>query len=201
MEENDDDASAGGSHSGSENDDSNLSDADINESEAETERLYDTPSKNVNIRNVPGSGTDREKNQLARTRDRAFQPSPSKLKHQLLNARDAEKPEGDDDESLSDADDADDDDEGGEDDASEASSEPVEGPTQAQSSFPDERGQGGDAAGKKPSDSLDVNQSSSSESRKRKRSPVADQSESDQPLTKRIGSVGTADRGRAATAP
>lgn len=80
-------------------DDSDLSDLETNDSEAETERLYDTPRKN----NAQSSNavTDTDGEQAKREKNtRAFQRSPSKLQEQIQADVDAESGDDDNDEPL-----------------------------------------------------------------------------------------------------
>jgi hypothetical protein len=180
--EDDDVQSEAGSRSTSPHDDeSNLSEVDINDSEAETERLFETPPKPSKVRSGPGAGSDTRATTTTPLRGGAFQPSPSKLKQQL-HTRD--EIGGDiDNSSLS----SNDDDGRGdmdEDAASEASSETTtralaSGRPREQKINPGKDEPGVETRGV--------------DNRKRKRSPVVDQSESDLPRRKRIGSVGVID--------
>lgn len=145
--------------------DSALSDAgsdensEANDTEAETERLYDTP-RNQRQRDVVVD----QYNQ-----GQVFEHTPSKLRSAARLIGDDNNDR--DDESLSG------------DDASVASGE--DSPTKP----PGSKDTSVDGEGKR--DSLE---------RKRKRSPMADQSESDQPLRKRITSIGAAEAGADADA-
>ncbi|KAK0731297.1 Sds3-like-domain-containing protein [Lasiosphaeris hirsuta] len=164
-------------------DDSKLSEMDVNDSEAETERLYDTPPKNGVSRDMLNILSEVGNRQFVDRRARAFERSPSKLQQQLQAELAAANPPSDND-SLSDADDGEDD------DASLASSEPepdsakdqrLRSPTQT----------------KKPQETIATTESAatqlarqdSQESRKRKRPSLAEQSEAEQPLRKRTGSI------------
>ncbi len=179
----DDEASGRGSRSvsaGDEDDDSNLSEVDVHDSEAETERLYDTPEKNHSLRDAAASSPESGGKPANPYRDRAFEPSPSKLKQQVPAAADHEHDDGDD--SLSD-------DEGGEEEDDDSSeTEPRVPPIHAfQSQSPSE-------SKKALADTQRSNRGAKSDTRKRKRSLVADNSESDQPLRKRLGSVAASER-------
>jgi len=181
--EDDDGASAAGTGSGSDrnDDDSNLSDVDINDSEAETERLYDTPQKSSNIHNTTGATAE-----ASGRRDRPFEPSPSKLKQQIYAHGSAED-KGGALRSLSH-------------DGEIASDGSSESPIQTRlSRLANGRSPSGGRKGqntrseKQSTSAQDQNKGTSSNDRKRKRSPATDHSESDQPLRKRIGSVGAGD--------
>ncbi|KAK1755190.1 transcriptional regulatory protein DEP1 [Echria macrotheca] len=164
-------------------DESKLSEMDINDSEAETERLYDTPPKESAKRDALSILSDAGSRQFIDRRGRVFERSPSKLQQQLQAELDAENAVSDND-SLSDAEEEEDD------DASLASSEPEPQPSKDLKRSP--------AQSKKthetiPNNSLQASQltrQDSQESRKRKRSSAAEQSELDQPLRKRTGSIG-----------
>lgn len=133
--------------------------SEANDTEAETERLYDTP-RNQRQRDVVVD----QYNQ-----GQVFEHTPSKLRSAARLIGDDNNDR--DDESLSG------------DDASVASGE--DSPTKP----PGSKDTSVDGEGKR--DSLE---------RKRKRSPMADQSESDQPLRKRITSVGATETGADADA-
>lgn len=65
-------------------DESKLSDVDINDdSEAETERLYDTPPKDRVSRDIVDAAGEPGTRQFTDRRDRTFEPSPSKLQQQI----------------------------------------------------------------------------------------------------------------------
>ena len=167
-------------------DESKLSEMDINDSEAETERLYDTPQKDKATRDVLGARGELGSRQFVDRRDRVFERSPSKLQQQLQAELDAEN--ASDNESLSEVDEEED-----EEELSRASSEaqpdpkptkdrPLRSPSQPK---------------KKPEPIVSAASSNShlasqesQDSRKRKRSSVAGQSELEQPLRKRTGSIG-----------
>ncbi|KAK3394614.1 Sds3-like-domain-containing protein [Podospora didyma] len=177
----------GHSDADSESDDeSKLSEMDVNDSEAETERLYDTPPKSTESRDILNIVGDVGNRQFIDRRDRVFERSPSKLQQQLqatLDARDAAS----DNNYLSEGEEEDDDDVSM---ASRASSEhaPEPGVPNAQRS-PYQH--------KKPPEVIPSTESTISEtisqesleSRKRKRLSLAEQSESEQPLRKRTGSI------------
>lgn len=221
-DEDDNGSRAGRSHSGSDNEDeSALSEVepDINDSEAETERLYDTPTKAKNIKDgvdaesSPESVTSPTK-RLAQTRDRTFQASPSKLKQQLHADSDADEDE-DDDDALSDAEDEENNEADGEEEAAADDREATRSSRRRSLAAKEQAKKLGqspsvgnkttkeDANGDKeetpvPTPVLLRSQRSNSDTRKRKRSPTTDPSESDQPLRKRIGS-GSGGIGRDAT--
>lgn len=64
-------------------DESKLSDVDINDSEAETERLYDTPPKDRVSRDIVDTAGEPGTRQFTDRRDRTFERSPSKLQQQI----------------------------------------------------------------------------------------------------------------------
>lgn len=221
-DEDDNGSRAARSHSGSDNDESALSEveADINDSEAETERLYDTPTKAKNIKDgvdaesSPESVTSPTK-RLAQTRgDRTFQASPSKLKQQLHADSEADEDEEDED-ALSDAEDEENNEADGEEEAAADDREATRSSRRRSLAAKEQAKKLGqspslgskttkeDANGDKeetpvPTPALLRSQRSNSDTRKRKRSPTTDPSESDQPLRKRIGS-GSGGAGRDAT--
>lgn len=136
--------------------------SDGNDTEAETERLYDTP-RNRRQRDVIVD----QYNQ-----GQVFEHTPSKLR------RTTDPEERDRDQDGDDDDDADHESVSG-DEASVASSADDADETPSKPVFKSQR-------------LLDSAPSSDSLDRKRKRSPVADNSETDQPQKKRTGSVGAA---------
>jgi hypothetical protein len=166
-------------------DESKLSEVDVNDSEAETERLYDTPPKNGATRdivNTTGEGSRR----FTDRRDRIFERSPSKLHQQLradIETGDATSSHN----SVSEGEDGEDD------DVSIPSSEPEVDSTKeprlraATLAKKSQTAPSKDAPTSHP-------RKSSADSRKRKRSSAAEHSESEQPLKKRTGSVSAADR-------
>jgi len=161
----------------SDTDDSKLSEVDVNDSEAETERLYDTPRKNSAARAIvnPAGGrrfTDR--------RDRGFQPSPSKLQQQLKADGDAEEiASGHNTGTEAEQEDGDDisaaytdtDDDGG-----KKAQPPRSSPTLVKKSQP---------VSSADTPAPQASRKNSADSRKRKRSLVTEQSDSEQPLKKR----------------
>lgn len=178
--EDEDDDAAGGNSDG----ESRLSDVDVNDSEAETERLYDTPQKNTPRRGLTNGATDAGGKQFIDRRLATFEPSPSKLQQQVradVTAAD----DGSDDDSLSEPDD----------DISMASSEPD--PALAKAHKSRSQSQANDSPETKAGDTkvaADPVEEEAIETRKRKRSSVAEQSELDQPLRKRTGSIGSTPR-------
>ncbi|KAK7701095.1 Transcriptional regulatory protein [Diaporthe eres] len=168
--------------------DSNLSEIETNDSEAETERLYDTPRKN---NTQPSDSISNAKIDKRRSPDKAahtFQRSSSKLQGKTQAGLGAGSG-GDDNDGLSDdRHDADDEDKGSTVD-SEADSEKEEGVTRAKASQ-NQRTKSQEShiiasstlAGSGSDNSL-------ADSKKRKRSPVAERSDSNQPLRKRTASI------------
>lgn len=167
-------------------DDSKLSEVDVNDSEAETERLYESPRKGDDALDILNTSSGTVTRQFVDRRDRVFERSPSKLQQQIQADLDAENAASNDN-SLSDADEEDDD------DASVASSEPEPDAELTTRKQPGSRpGQDKKAQAVVPSaDSTQpkLSRQDSTESRKRKRPSVAEQSESEQPLSKRTGSI------------
>lgn len=165
--------------------DSNLSEIETNDSEAETERLYDTPRKN---NTQPSDSIPNAKIDKRRSPDKAahtFQRSSSKLQSKTQG----DESGGDDNDGLSDdRHDADDEDKGSTVD-SEPDSEKEEGVTRAKASQ-NQRTKSQEShiiasstlAGSGSDNSL-------ADSKKRKRSPVAERSDSNQPLRKRTASI------------
>ncbi|KKY37158.1 putative transcriptional regulatory protein [Diaporthe ampelina] len=168
--------------------DSNLSEIETNDSEAETERLYDTPRKN---NAQPSDSIPNAKIDKRRSPDKAahaFQRSSSKLQGNTQADLGAESG-GDDNDGLSDdRHDADDEDKVST-VGSEADSEKEEGVPRAKASQ-NQRTKSQEShiiasstlAGSGSDNSL-------ADSRKRKRSPVAVRSASNQPLRKRTASI------------
>lgn len=160
---------------------SKLSEPDVNDSEAETERLYDTPPKNAPAREI----IDRPRvsggqHFLERRRDRNFEPSPSKLQQQIRAEAEADRDASDND-SLSDPDD----------DVSVASSEAE----QADNKGDQSRSPSFIKKSSQPSkqDSIPTPGTSAHDlldTKKRKRSSAAEQLDTEQPLQKRTGSAG-----------
>ncbi|KAK4193522.1 Sds3-like-domain-containing protein [Podospora australis] len=186
-----------GAHGGPDSDlasepeeDSKLSEVDVNDSEAETERLYDTPPKNGATRDIvnPVDGTGIRR--FTDRRERAFERSPSKLQQQLKADMDAEAvANGNNDGSEEEEEEAEDD------DVSMASadreSEPPVKALQQRSPTQEKKSQLAD------SNESAISQGSSddsTESRKRKRSSVAESAETERPPKKRTGSIDPADR-------
>jgi len=197
-DDDDDEASIARSRTPSEID-SNLSEVDINDSEAETERLYDTPPKAADRTASSGAGWDvtggNGKHFLA-NRDRAFEPSPSKLKQQLRSHAGALKNGGrggGDDESLSGHQGDSGQEEGEDDNVSEASSGSISRTAAVSNSEDTTFLSGRDVLAKRVDSAAALLSALGSDGRKRKRSTAADLSESDQPLRKRTGSVGKGD--------
>jgi len=195
LDDDDDEPSVARSRSPSENEDSNLSEVDVNDSEAETERLYNTPPKAANSASISGSSWDAAggpgKHFLA-TRDRGFEHSPSKLKQQLRIYSGVENGSGggDDDESLSGHEGDSGHEEGEDDNVSEASSGSAFQTAAASNGEDNSSVSGREALAERVDSAAAALSALVSDGRKRKRSPVADLSESDQPLRKRTGSVG-----------
>lgn len=165
--------------------DSNLSEIETNDSEAETERLYDTPRKNNAHPADSISNAKIDKRRSPEKITRTFQRSSSKLQAKTQG----DESGGDDNDALSDdRHDADDEDKGSTVD-SEADSEKEEGVTRAKGSQ-NQRTRSQEShiiasstlAGSGSDNSL-------ADSKKRKRSPVAERADSNQPLRKRTASV------------
>ncbi|KAL1865473.1 Transcriptional regulatory protein [Diaporthe australafricana] len=168
--------------------DSNLSEIETNDSEAETERLYDTPRKN---NTQPGDPIPSAKTHPKQSPDKpahVFQRSSAKLQGQTQVDAGAESG-GDDNDGLSDdRHDADDEDKGSTVD-SEADSEKEEGGTREK--VPQTQRTKSQESHIIASSTLAGSGSDNSllDSRKRKRSPVTEQSDSNQPLRKRTASI------------
>jgi hypothetical protein len=167
-------------------DESKLSDLDVNDSEAETERLYDTPPKNGATRDIVNTAGDAGNRRFTDRRDRVFERSPSKLHQQLranIDAEDANSGRN----SASEAEDGEDD------DLSMPSSEPE------LDSVKEHRLRPPTALAKKshavpaPDTPTSHPRKNSVDSRKRKRPSVAENSESEQPPKKRTGSISAAE--------
>lgn len=168
-------------------DDSKLSELDVNDSEAETERLYDTPPKNGATRDIVNTAAESGNRLFTDRRDRVFERSPSKLHQQLRTDIDTgEVASGRN--SASEAEDGEDD------DLSLPSSEP-------ELDSIEERRLRSPTLVKKnqivPSTDTPTShpRKNSADSRKRKRPSVAEQSESEQPPKKRAGSASAVDGG------
>ncbi|CAK7210443.1 Transcriptional regulatory protein [Sporothrix curviconia] len=212
-DEDDEGSRAARSPSASDNDESVLSEVepDVNDSEAETERLYDTPTKAKNLKDgvdgadaesSPESVASPTKRLAAQARDRTFQASPSKLKQQLHADSDADEDEEDDD-ALSEAEDEENNEADGEEEAAADDRELTRSSRRRSLAAKEQAKKAGVDGDKEetpvPTPALLRSQRSNSDTRKRKRSPTTDPSESDQPLRKRIGS-GTGAAGRDAIA-
>ncbi|CAK7268279.1 Transcriptional regulatory protein [Sporothrix epigloea] len=203
-DEDDDGSRAARSPSASDNDESALSDVgpDINDSEAETERLYDTPTKMKNLKdgtdadNSPESLPSPIKRLAAQVRDRKFQASPSKLKQQLHALSDVDTDnddDDDDDDALTEAEDEENNEADGGEEAAAADLDRMRG-SRRRSLTARQQAEKTAAVEEKeetptPTPAI-LRQLSSSDTRKRKRSHTTDPSESDQPLRKRAGSGG-----------
>jgi len=168
-------------------DDSKLSELDVNDSEAETERLYDTPPKNGATRDIVNTAAESGNRLFTDRRDRVFERSPSKL-HQQLRADIDTGDVASGRNSPSEAEDGEDD------DLSLPSSEP-------ELDSIEERRLRSPTLVKKsqivPSTDTPTShpRKNSADSRKRKRPSVAEQSESEQPPKKRAGSASAVDGG------
>ena len=191
----DDHESEGGRDSAShaatddEDDESNLSEIDVNDSEAETERLYDTPRKNTDIRDTVIISNETTNGGTPGPRERLFERSPSKLQQQIqadVDAENAREEEDDDDELSDEPEDEDNHDSNSSVAPSEAESEHEE-PVAAKKASPSPEKQDEIVASSTIVE--DVTLDSVEDTRKRKRSPTAEVSDSDQPLRKRTGSV------------
>lgn len=167
--------------------DSNLSDLETNDSEAETERLYDTPRRNqLHSNNALSTGNNEQLSTTTRSHS-AFQRSPSKLQEQTRTGAAAESGDDDNDDLSEDQQDADDEDKG-----SRVHSEAGHGKTIPSSTRKSLRNQRN-----KPQDSRlaassaatgSASDESSSETRKRKRSPLVNSPDIVEPARKTGGS-------------
>ncbi|KAL8295449.1 hypothetical protein RB597_008707 [Gaeumannomyces tritici] len=166
-----------GPDDGDHDDDSNLSDVDINDSEAETERLYDSPAKRKASRNGSPVRVDHGCD---------FQASPSKLNQQTrAAARGRGGGSGNGTGSSSEKDQSD-----SESSATPAARKPVrEVPVAKTPPKSRDVRRRGSQSSDRGNDPLDSNKNSTSDTRKRKRSPATGCVEADQPVRKRIGSV------------
>lgn len=182
------DRAQGPAHPPRDDSESNLSDIETNDSEAETERLYDTPRKNNsqagNMTTVPNL----ESKQSPLNPNRTYQRSPSKLQSQVQARIEAESGDDDNDDLTDERHDADDEDKGSivynEGDSDEEEGGNPGKPAQMQRNKSQESHI---VASSTLAGSLSDN--SSADSRKRKRSPVAEQTSSNQPPRKRAGSI------------
>ncbi|KAK4238018.1 Sds3-like-domain-containing protein [Achaetomium macrosporum] len=167
-------------------DDSKLSEVDVNDSEAETERLYDTPPKNGATCDIVNTAGDVGQKRFTDRRGRVFERSPSKLHQQLRAGLDVE--EVGNGRNLASEDEEDND------DVSMPSSDPEVGSVkkpQPESPLLAKKSQA------VPSKDITTSQStrkSSVDSRKRKRSSATEHSESELPLKKRTGPIGPVGR-------
>lgn len=185
-----------GAHGGADSDvvsepdeDSKLSEVDVNDSEAETERLYDTPPKNGATRDIVNSTDGTGIRRFTDRRERAFERSPSKLQQQLKADMEAEAvANGTNTGSEEEEEEAEDD------DASMASgdrdSEPPKGPPRRSPSQIKKH----QIPNANESNVSQGSSDDSTESRKRKRFSPTEQSETEQPPKKRMGSIDPADR-------
>ncbi|OIW35534.1 hypothetical protein CONLIGDRAFT_639803 [Coniochaeta ligniaria NRRL 30616] len=168
---------------GTDGDESMLSDADVNDSEAETERLYDTPPKNTTGRDTVYRAPESGVQLFLERRSRAFEPSPSKLQRQIKAH--ADEADGSDNDSLSDADD---------DDASTASNEPEQEAKPDESRSPSPVRKTSQPIKQDGVPTADAEKDEVIDTKKRKRSLAAEQLEEEQPLRKRTGSIGVPER-------
>lgn len=160
--------------------DSNLSDIETNDSEAETERLDVTPRKNKNGQsNITAAGANIEQKSSGDKNPRSFQRSPSKLQEQIRADVAAESESGDGD--------LDDDDE---DKGSEARSD-TEGArflTRASQSLR-KKAQEAHIVASSTAIGSHSSDGSSADSRKRKRTPLPDHTNTNDQAHKRAGSA------------
>lgn len=167
---------------------SNLSDIETNDSEAETERLYDTPRKNntqaINIATVAADGSK----QSPVKPNRASQRSPSKIQSQLQAGIVAEPYDEDNDDLTDERHDADDEDKGSI-VYNEADSDEEEGGHRQQASQLQRNKSQEPHIVTSSTLAGGLSDNSTEDSRKRKRSPLVEQSGSSQPLRKRGGST------------
>ncbi|KAK0669366.1 Sds3-like-domain-containing protein [Cercophora samala] len=170
--------------------DSKLSEADVNDSEAETERLFDTPPKNGATRDIVNTADGAGIRRFTDRRERVFERSPSKLQQQLQADIDAEDaPTGNN--SSEDEEAADDG------DVSMASSDREDEPTKRPSRQPPPRSPAQAKKNQITSTEQPISQANSedsSESKKRKRSSIAEVPEAEQPPKKRAASIDPVDR-------
>ncbi|KAK4205180.1 Sds3-like-domain-containing protein [Triangularia verruculosa] len=171
--------------------DSKLSEADVNDSEAETERLFDTPPKGGATRDIVNTADGAGIRRFTDRRERVFERSPSKLQQQLqadINVEDTPNGENssEDEEAADDG------------DVSMASSDREDKPTKRPSRRLPPRSP---AQAKKnqiisstEQPTSQANSDDSSESKKRKRSSVAEPPEAELPPKKRAASIDPADR-------
>lgn len=168
--------------------DSNLSDLETNDSEAETERLYDTPRRN---RLQPNNTSLTGNNELLSTSTRntnALQRSPSKLQEQVRTGVAAESGDDDNGDLSEDQPDADDEDKGSRDHSEVDNDKPVGSSTRK--SLRNQRNKPQDSRLVASSAAIGSNSDdSSTETRKRKRSPLAAPSDAVEPARKRGGSL------------
>ncbi|KAK4229090.1 Sds3-like-domain-containing protein [Podospora fimiseda] len=169
---------------------SKLSELDINDSEAETERLYDTPPKNGATRDIVNSVDGAVTRRFIDRRERAFERSPSKLHQQLQADIDAEAA----DNGHNSPSEEEDEEEGDDDDVSMASSdnEPDPEPVKLPQPRPPTTVKKTQVTNSTETNTLRRTSQDSAESRKRKRPSVVGQVESEQPPKKRasIDAVG-----------
>lgn len=160
---------------GTDGDESRLSDADVNDSEAETERLYDTPPKNTAGRDTVYRAPESGVQLFLERRTRTFEPSPSKLQRQIVDGADDS-----DNDSLSDVDD----------DASVASDEDdKDHAKQDESRSPSPVKKASQQTVNNDIPTTDTDKGEVIDTRKRKRSSAMEQLDNEQPLRKRTGSV------------
>ncbi|KAK3903769.1 Sds3-like-domain-containing protein [Staphylotrichum tortipilum] len=167
-------------------DESKLSDLDVNDSEAETERLYDTPPKNGATRDIVNTAGDAGNRRFTDRRDRVFERSPSKLHQQLranVDAEDANSGRN----SPSEPEDGEDD------ELSMPSSEPELDSVKEHRLRPPTTLAKKSHALPPPETPTSHPRRNSGDSRKRKRPSVAENSESEQPPKKRTGSISAAE--------
>lgn len=152
--------------------DSNLSDLETNDSEAETERLYDTPRRD---RLQPNNTSSTGNNELLSTSARgtsAVQRSPSKLQEQVRTGVAAESGDDDNEDLSEDQQDADDQDKGSRAQSEVENDKPVGSSTRK--SMRNQRNKPQDSRLVASSAALGSNSDdSSTDTRKRKRSPLA----------------------------
>lgn len=167
---------------------SNLSDIETNDSEAETERLYDTPRKNntqaINIATVAADGSKQSPVKPNRTSQR----SPSKIQSRLQAGIVAEPYDEDNDDLTDERHDADDEDKGSI-VYNEADSDEEEGGHRQQASQLQRNKSQEPHIVTSSTLAGGLSDNSTEDSRKRKRSPLVEQTGSSQPLRKRGGST------------
>lgn len=169
-------------HAPNDDSESNLTEIETNDSEAETERLYDTPRKNNTQADSIATVANDDPKSSPGNRNRTFQRSPSKLQGQV------DRYDEDNDDLTDERHDADDEDKGSivyneaDSDEEEAGNRGKATQTQRKKSHESHIVASSTLAGS-------LSDQSTGDSRKRKRSPLVEQTGSGHPLRKRAASV------------